>query len=76
METESFSSMHLAIEFVICKLLGISSSTCVEHSVVDHGFAAQIFSLASNESRDKFQALIFFEPFNAAEVAMVHRKKL
>jgi hypothetical protein len=25
METESFSAMHLAIQFVICKLLGISS---------------------------------------------------
>lgn len=64
METESFSSMHLAIEFVICKLLRISSSTCVhQHSVVDHEFGAQIFSLVSNESREKFQALIFFGTF-------------
>jgi hypothetical protein len=63
METESFSSMHLAIEFVICKLLGISSSTCVQHSVVYHGFAAQNFSLVSNESREKFEALIYFRTF-------------
>ncbi len=63
METESFSSMHLAIDIIICKFLRIFSNTCVQHSVVVHGFATQIFSVVNNESKDQFQALIFFRTF-------------